>query len=217
MTQFHTVKEAAQIVGKSPSAIRRIIHPIARDDAHPDRGQIRPTPDEVRKLREKGANFPWRISDDLLRQKIPNEPRTEKGTGGGGETDSSHGNRDLLLLLRGELEIKNQQIATLSQSLSKQIELISEFTERIREGNVLIGTLQKQLSLIGAGDRNNPGVIDATTSQPATPAPSTKGDSPTRDLKKSRDKASPPPKAAPAAVSAKPAKPKRGFFSRLFG
>ena len=73
MPQFHTVKDAARIVGKSPSAIRRVIHPIARDDQHADRDQIRPTPEEVRELRARGANFPWQISDELLRLKFPKE------------------------------------------------------------------------------------------------------------------------------------------------
>ena len=55
MPTFLTMKEAATIVGKSPSSIRRVIYPIIEDDKHPDRKHIRPTVDEVAKLRVKGA------------------------------------------------------------------------------------------------------------------------------------------------------------------
>ena len=62
MTNFLTMKEAATLTGKSPSSIRRIIYPIIHDDKHPNRKQIRPTVEEVKQLRSKGTNFPWRVS-----------------------------------------------------------------------------------------------------------------------------------------------------------
>lgn len=192
MPQFHTVKDAARIVGKSPSAIRRVIHPIARDDEHPDRDQIRPTPEEVRELRGQGANFPWQISDELLRRKFPDEPGAEKGSATGNQ--SSADDRGLLAMLRAELEIKNQQIATQSQMMSRQLELIQGLSDRIREGNLLIGSLQQQLSL-PEGGRAQPTVVDARTSKPQPEKTSAK---------------------VPAKPAPKPVKPKRGFFSRIF-
>lgn len=47
---------------------------------------------------------------------------------------------ELLTILRGELAIKNEQIA-------QQMELIKGLSERLREGNVLIGSLQQHLAL----------------------------------------------------------------------
>lgn len=37
MAKFLTVKEAAKVIGRSSSSIRRIIYPILEDDQHPDR------------------------------------------------------------------------------------------------------------------------------------------------------------------------------------
>src|SRR5947207_2307161 len=54
---------------------------------------------------------------------------------------------DLIAMLRRELDIKNQQITEHSNLLSKQMGLIDSLTERIREGNVLIGSLQQRLAL----------------------------------------------------------------------
>ena len=43
MANFLTVKEAAKLVGKSPSSVRRILYPILENDRHPDRHHIEPT------------------------------------------------------------------------------------------------------------------------------------------------------------------------------
>ena len=42
-------------------------------------------------------------------------------------------------MLRRELDIKNQQITQQSELISKQMELVSGLSERLREGNILIG------------------------------------------------------------------------------
>src|SRR6266404_3220266 len=68
MASFLTVKEAAQLTGKSPSSIRRIVYPIIHDNAHSDRGHIQPTIEEVMQLRVKGENFAWHVSEELLRR-----------------------------------------------------------------------------------------------------------------------------------------------------
>ena len=79
-SSFLTVKEASRLTGRSPSSIRRVIYPIIRDDAHPDRMQIQPTVDEVLQLRVKGENFAWRLSEELLRREVPVEAGPEKGS-----------------------------------------------------------------------------------------------------------------------------------------
>lgn len=185
-----TVKEAAKLTGKSPSSIRRVIYPIIQDENHSDRLHIEPTVDDVKKLRMKGENFAWRISEELLRREVPVEkaiPAEQHAS-----RESSGGHAELLDMLRRELDIKNQQITQHSELISKQMELISGLSERLREGNILIGSLQKQLTLPeGTVRKTSSEVLDAKPSQTASPE---KGSQTTKE---------------------KP-KQKKGLFSRLF-
>ncbi len=189
MSPFLTVKEAGQLVGKSPSSIRRIIYPILENDHHPDRNQIEPTPEEATQFRLKGENFAWRISEELLRREVPLETVAPKGSGTVPERDRGEGNGALLEMLRRELDIKNGQITQQSDLISKQMELINGLSERLREGNILIGSLQKHLTL---GDGKMAG--DHAHTKDATVVSSVKTE----------------PK-----VPKKP-KPKGGIFKRLF-
>lgn len=143
---FLTVREAALFTGKSPSSIRRLLHPILQAEKHADRQFIQPSVDEVLKLRMKGESFPWRVSEEFLRRAVPPEIVSEKGAG----APSKGSNQDetpLLAMLRRELDIKNQQITQQGELISKQMELISGLGERLREGNILIGALQQRLTL----------------------------------------------------------------------
>ena len=165
MPTFLTMKEAATIVGKSPSSIRRVIYPIIEDDKHADRKHIRPTVDEVAKLRVKGENFAWRVSEDFLRREVPiGDASSKPGSSSHGATASA-GSDALIEMLRKELDIKNHQITQQSEMLSKQIELISGLSERLREGNILIGSLQQQLALPDGNDRQSSDVVDAKSSE----------------------------------------------------
>lgn len=189
MPNFLTVKEAATLTGKSSSSIRRVIYPIVHDDKHPDRQQIEPTVDDVTKLRLKGENFAWRISEELLRREIP--VAAEGPAEQHASRESSDGNGELLAMLRRELDIKNHQITQQSEMLSKQIELISGLSERLREGNILIGSLQQQLALPDGKVRKQSDVFEAKASESV---PAEKG----------------------TETAKKKAKPKKSFFSRLF-
>ncbi len=191
MSTFFTVKEAAQRAGKSPSSIRRLIYPIIGDDKHADRQHIQPTVIEVLELRTKGENFAWRISEELLQREMPPDaPREQEA-----DTRPAHATRfaesELLTMLRRELDIKNQQITQQTDMISRQMELLSGLSERLREGNILIGSLQRQLALPDGSSRTKNAAAEAQTVNPGG------GDS--------------PPKKTP-----KPPKPKRGFLSRMF-
>lgn len=187
MPTFLTVKEAAELTGKSSSSIRRIIYPIIQNDKHTDRSHIQPAVDEVRELRLKGENFAWRLSEELLRREIPADA-PGKGTGSQPHQQATDGNSGLLEMLRRELDIKNAQIMQQSEMLSRQMELISGLTERLGEGNVLIGSLQRQLTLPeSAPPKSN--IVDTKSAT----TPTEKGNK----------------------KSTKVAKPKRGLF-RLF-
>ena len=100
-------------------------------------------------------------------------------------------------MLRRERDIKNHQITQQSEMLSKQIELISGLSERLREGNILIGSLQRQLALPDGAARQHSDVVDATPSETISP-------------EKGSDVTGTTPKPS------KDSKPKKGFFSRLF-
>jgi hypothetical protein len=154
MAKFLSVKEAAKLVGKSPSSIRRILYPILENDQHPDRKHIHPTPEDAKALRLKGENFPWNISEELLRREVP-----DAGAKGAGDSKAAthlggDGSAGIVDMLRRELDIKNDQIRT-------QSELLKQLSERLREGNILMGSLQQQLGLPDAANRNRNDVVDA--------------------------------------------------------
>ncbi len=146
MSNFLTVNESAKLTGKSPSSIRRILYPILKSDKHPDRPHIEPTVAVAKSLRVKGENFAWKVSEELLRREIPEgeeKAKVEPKSGSVGGDQSPV----IIEMLRKELDIKNRQIET-------QNDLLKGLTERLREGNVLIGSLQRQLAL---GDGSNRG------------------------------------------------------------
>ncbi|MBI5760026.1 MAG: hypothetical protein HZA46_16030 [Planctomycetales bacterium] len=207
MATFFTVKEAARLTGKSPSSIRRIIYPIIETDQHVDRPHIQPNVDEVIALRSKGENFAWRISEELLRREVPEEAPGEQGSERAAGRQSPDAHMELLSLLRQELGIKNQQITQQGEMLARQMELIDGLSERLREGNVLIGSLQHRLALTDGSQRMKSSVVEANTTMPGavespaktTPKPTTKALKPTSKTEKPRIE-----------------KPKKGFFARLF-
>lgn len=193
MATFLSVKEAAKLTGKSTSSIRRVIYPIIHDDAHADRSHVLPSVEEARALRLKGENFAWRISEELLQREIPVVPPSEKTSTA--SPAMSEGHSELLSMLRRELDIKNQQITQQTDMLSKQMELINGLSERLREGNILIGSLQQQLALPEGADRKKPGVVQAETTH-------ARGESSSK---------------AKHASTPKPAKKKRGPLGWLLG
>ncbi len=190
MTTFLTVKEAAHRTGKSPSSIRRILYPIVERADHPDRIHVQPTVEEVAALRAKGENFAWRISEELLQREIPADAAGK----GSGSTPKLPGGESavLITMLQRELEIKNEQITRQSEQIAGQMDVIRSLSERLREGNVLMASLQQRLAL-GGGKDAAPAAEPAKTKRTASAATE-------------KGSAAPP----------KSAKTKRGFFSRLF-
>ena len=66
MSKFLTVKEAATLIGKSPSAVRRIIYPILKDDNNPDRKHIEPSVEKALELLKKTNGDEYKRYNDLL-------------------------------------------------------------------------------------------------------------------------------------------------------
>lgn len=206
MPAFLTVTEAAKLTGKSASSIRRIIHPITKDDAHPDRSHIQPGAEEAKALRLKGENFAWRISEELLRRALPAEPAAEKGNGASSARPPLSGDGGLLDMLRRELDIKNLQITQQSELIVKQMEVMNGLSERLREGNILIAGLQQRLALSDGRDAAPP--------KPAKGSDQT--DNNASEPVKTKRPVSPGPEKG-SKVTPKPAKPKKGFWSHLLG
>lgn len=190
MPNFLTVKAAAALVGKSPSSIRRIIYPITKNDKHRDRLHVQPTVEEVKKLRMKGDNFAWRVDEEFLRRAVPVEAEHSKESGAAPSRPGTHGDEPLLAMLRAELQIKNDQIRQQSELIAKQMELFSGLSERLREGNILIGGLQQRIAL--------------TDGRPNVE---------TESAKPERQDASQPEKGS--AATPKTPKPKPGFWEWL--
>jgi hypothetical protein len=140
----------------------------------------------------QGENFAWRLSEELLRREVPVEVGPEKGRSGLSARPFAQGDADLLAMLRRELDIKNQQITQHAELIAKQIELISGLSERLREGNILIGSLQQRLALTDG-----------------------RGDTPPKPVKPRRAASRPPEKGS--TIAPKAAKPRKSFLSRLFG
>ena len=145
-TPFLTISEAAEKTGRSLSTIRRLIKSIADDDAHADRAAIQPTPKEVVAFKKKEENFAWKIREDVLLREFKGALKEAKK-----ETAEARG--DILGILQKELDLKNQQI-------EKQWEVIHALNDRLREGNILMGSLQKRLALPEAGETAQT-VVDA--------------------------------------------------------
>jgi len=132
-TPFLTISEAAEKTGRSLSTIRRLIKGIADDDAHADRSAIQPTPKEVVAFKKKDENFAWKIREDVLLREF-------KGALKEAKKETAEAKNDILGILQNELSLKNQQI-------EKQWEVIHALNDRLREGNILMGSLQKRLAL----------------------------------------------------------------------
>ncbi|MFO0935758.1 MAG: hypothetical protein U0798_04470 [Gemmataceae bacterium] len=107
---------------------------------------------------------------------------------------------ELLAMLRRELEIKNKQITQQTELISKHADLLSGLSEKLREGNLLMATLQQRLSLNdGHGDKAK-NIVDATTAKD--------------ELENEENQSIEVNKEAVVVPSYTPAK--KGFFKRLF-
>ncbi|MEQ1849227.1 MAG: hypothetical protein ABL890_01410 [Candidatus Peribacteraceae bacterium] len=153
--EFMTVREASTLVGMSPSSVRRVIYPILEKDTHPDRSLISPTVSEAKKLRIAGHNFAWKISKELLMRQMQSEKRTN-ATREKNDRKSS-GDASIIDILQRELEIKNKQI-------EQQNDVIRGLSERVREGNILMASLQKHLAL-PAGNKANDDTLMTVTNE----------------------------------------------------
>lgn len=152
---FLTIAEASEKTGRSASTVRRFIHAIAEDDSHPDRDALEPSVKKVAAFKKKNENFTWKIREDVLLKEFSGAPSKAKKTlTGSGD--------DILKILQRELDLKNNQI-------EKQFEVIQSLNDRLREGNILMGSLQKQLALPSSASSHDD-VVEAVAEKVTTEA-----------------------------------------------
>ncbi|NOS68070.1 MAG: hypothetical protein HOO67_06975 [Candidatus Peribacteraceae bacterium] len=155
-TPLLTIAEAATRTGRSHSTVRRLIKTIAEAASHPDRAGIEPSLKEVDAFKKKGENFTWKIREDVLLRNFASAPTVEKKS----HSDSSSGlTEDILKILRRELDLKNQQI-------EKQWDVIQSLNDRLREGNILMGSLQQRLAP-PAAESPTPVTVDTPSMEPS--------------------------------------------------
>ena len=143
-----TIREAAETTGHSTHKIRRLIKAIGDDAGHSDRSLVEPSPADVERLNGEGVQFTWRIEEELVRRRLGDAPaatssRTEEGRGESGNVlalleRAMHAKEEAEAKLFEQLKTKDNQIAGLQQT-------VTSLNERLRESNVLMASLQRQL------------------------------------------------------------------------
>lgn len=205
---YLTISEAAEKTRRSESTVRRVIHSIAKEK-HPDRGLLQPSIGEVKEFKKKGENFTWKIAEEVLLRNLQRVQEQEKKKT---TPFSSNVDVEILAMLKHELEQKSKHI-------EKQWEVIASLNERLREGNILMGTLQKRLAIPEASTPSE-SVLEAVTLKPSPP-----------DRRAGAEASVKPPKKAskmPSTGASKKAsmeasthtsssKKKRGFFAWFSG
>ncbi len=152
-TPFITIAEATEKTGRSASTIRRLIRTITETANHADRAAVEPDAKQVAAYKKKGENFTWKIREDVVMRNFEGAPVHEKKS-------MAEGTGQIFTILQKELELKNQQI-------EKQWEVIHALNDRLREGNILMGSLQKRLGP-ASSDSPTADVVDVSTSKSAT-------------------------------------------------
>jgi hypothetical protein len=137
---FLTIREAAERTGHSTHKIRRLIKSIAEQPTHSDRGDVEPSAADVARLDAQGVQFTWRVAEELVRRKLGDVP-TSIAAGGsrGGESG------DLFSLAQRALAAQEAATSHLVEQLRVKDEQIAALNDRLRESNVLMASLQKQL------------------------------------------------------------------------
>lgn len=177
MTKFLTINEAADLSGKAEITIRRLIRTIVKDDKSDQRCMVQPDVKEVAKLKKSKKPFAWKIAEELVKEKYMSD----------GTKKTNAADAAIIETLRNQLKVKDKQIDSLT-------DIVQELNERVREGNILMGSLQQHLAL---------------------PEPE-KGKTVQACAEQSRSAEAVKKKAAQKKMTPKPAQ-KKGFFAKMFG
>lgn len=143
MPTYLTIKEAADRAGKAEITIRRFVQSVVKEQARsPKRKLIQPTPAQVQDLKKRKQPFSWKIADDLIEKHYAQDASTAKKAG-----TSSKATMGMPETLQRELQSKEGQLQIKDEQIKALTEIVQSLNERMREGNVLMASLQQHLAL----------------------------------------------------------------------
>ncbi len=137
-----TVKEAAAEAKKSTKTIRRWLRDITKNDTHPSRANIFPSPADEKKIRQNKGRLVWTIDKSLILEQFKQEGSSEKQVPHS-ETARPEGENEVAFLRRqnGLLLVDLQA----EREHNRKMEI--EYNERQRESNVLAKGYQERLAI----------------------------------------------------------------------
>lgn len=117
---------------------------------HADRSQIEPSAEDVERLSAQQVQFTWRVSEELVHRELGEAQTTDTSSTAVGESPTT----DAVAVLQRALSAQEAVTERLLEQLKakdSQIEGMQTFmqslNERLRESNLLMAALQKQLPL----------------------------------------------------------------------
>lgn len=147
MSTYLSIKEAAEKASKAEITIRRFVQSIVKDEPKSEERQlIQPTVSEVKELKKKKKPFSWQISEDLIVKKFTEDAKNARK-----KSVATIANSDIMQTLQKELSGKGDQLQMKDKQIEALTDIVQSLNERMREGNVLMASLQKHLALPEAG------------------------------------------------------------------
>jgi hypothetical protein len=152
MSTYLTIKEAAALSGKAEITVRRFVNSIVKEQPScEERNQIEPAPSKVQALKKQKKPFSWKIEEKLITKKLMQDIALAKKS----NKKNTEPREDILSTLQKELNSKEGQLKVKDKQIESLTEIVQSQNERMREGNVLMASLQKHLSLPEAGYSEN--------------------------------------------------------------
>ena len=150
--QVITIKEAAERYGKAEITIRRLIRSIVKNAEHSDREHIHPSPDKVQKLKKNNKPFTYSVNKLLLDKVYGEVQKVKEAQQAMATAGSTALDGEYFSLLKNQLDVKDEQIRALTQSLD-------EMNARTREMNVLMKGMQEGVFSLPSSEQ----VVDVDT------------------------------------------------------
>jgi len=159
---FLTIREAAEKTGHSTHKIRRLVKAIADKPKNADRSYVEPSPADAERLNTEGVQFTWRITEEIVRRELGDAAAAapgEKPERGVGESAGA------LSVIERAMAAHEKAASQICEQLRVKDEQIAALNERLRESNLLMGSLQKQLAAPG-GNRGVESSQETVTVEP---------------------------------------------------
>lgn len=147
MPNLLSVSQAKKLTGKSESTFKRMVREIVADPKHSDRAGITPGHEEIERLRGAGERYTWGISQQLLQRRFPKEAPQAVAGDSAADPDQPVTANKLVEILQEQLGKKDQQINALERQLDRKDEQFAILSERQRESNILMKSLQERMAI----------------------------------------------------------------------